>query len=98
MMRPFPTVLALFALSPLLPAQQRAARAEFPPAVQCAAEEEADAFRRLVLEPEASRRAVTKLQNGLTWHRDLESATGQAAREGRLVLWIRALGDLTGFS
>ena len=57
---------------------------------------EARGFRRLKLAGEEVRPAMTKLATELDWHDSLQSAQRVAKRTGKPIVWIHALGDLTG--
>jgi hypothetical protein len=37
-----------------------------------------------------------RVVNGLHWHNDLNAALQDAARQGKMVLWIHMLGDIKG--
>ncbi len=49
-----------------------------------------------IIEPAAVAAGVEKLSRDLVWHPTLALAREQAAREGKMILWLHALGDLTG--
>ena len=58
---------------------------------------EARAFRKLEVPGEEVVRNAERLTTELRWHASLAEARATAAREGKPVLWIQALGDLEGF-
>lgn len=57
---------------------------------------EARGFRRLQVDGAQVRPATEKLAKELKWHRSLKSAQREARRTGKPIVWIHALGDLTG--
>ena len=61
------------------------------------ASREAMEFRGLVVEKRAVRQQVRKLTKELVWHKKLDDALRAAEQSGKPVLWIHALGKLTGY-
>ena len=61
------------------------------------ASKEALQFRALVVEKRQVRKQVGKLTRGLVWHKKLDAALDAAGQSGKPVLWIQALGKLTGY-
>lgn len=59
-------------------------------------EREARGFRRLQVEGDEVRPATEKLAKELTWHDSLQSAQRVARRTGKPIVWVHALGELTG--
>ena len=53
-------------------------------------------YRRLKVDGQEVRLAVEKLTQELNWHSSLSSAQREAKRTGKPILWIHALGELTG--
>jgi hypothetical protein len=53
-------------------------------------------FRRLQVDGEQVRPATEKLAKELKWHDSLRSAQRAAKATGKPIVWIHALGDLTG--
>lgn len=53
-------------------------------------------FRRLKVDGAEVRPAMEKLATELDWHDSLQSAQRVAKRTGKPIVWIHALGDLTG--
>jgi hypothetical protein len=53
-------------------------------------------YRRLQTPGNEVRPAVEKLAQELDWHDSLQSAQRVAKRTGKPIVWIQALGDLTG--
>ncbi len=59
-------------------------------------EREAAGFRRLQVDGSQVRPETEKLARELAWHDSLESAQRVAKRTGKPIVWIHALGNLTG--
>ena len=90
------SLLAALALSPLLPAQSPvdiAWMVRDPEAVAQAVE-----FRGLEVPGKKVRPAVTKVARQLHWHRTLKSAVREARAADKPILWVQALGNLTGYT
>ena len=62
-----------------------------------AADLEARAFQRPLRGGEGLARAVRKVNGQLHWHDDLDEALRAAADQGKPLVWIQALGSLSGF-
>ncbi|HEY9717337.1 MAG TPA: hypothetical protein V6C69_07710 [Trichormus sp.] len=52
--------------------------------------------RKAVLTGSEVQENELRVVNGLQWHNDLNSALQDAARQGKMVLWIHMLGDIKG--
>lgn len=53
-------------------------------------------YRKLRLPGEQLQRNVTKLTGELRWHETLAAAQAVARKQNKPILWIQALGDLSG--
>ena len=58
--------------------------------------QQARAYRRLKTPGKQVRPAVEKLAQELDWHDSLQSAQRVSQSTGKPIVWIHALGDLTG--
>lgn len=52
--------------------------------------------KQMLVEPAAVEASVSKVTNEIKWHDSLDEARAEAKRTGKLVLWMHALGELTG--
>ena len=62
-----------------------------------AAQQQARSFQRSVTDGRAVKKGVARLRS-LVWHKKLKSAYASARRHNKPVLWIQALGSLTGYA
>ena len=60
-------------------------------------QKDAKAYRRLKMPAEALQANIEKLTGQLDWQNSLEEARRIAKRDGKSVLWIHALGELSGY-
>jgi hypothetical protein len=49
-----------------------------------------------VISGHIAKERVTKLSNEIKWHTRLSDAQAEAAREGKLILWVHMLGEIDG--
>ena len=61
-------------------------------------ERDARTFQQLRLQGKELSRAIAKLIYKLKWHKSLNSAQKAAVKLGKPILWIQALGKLTGYT
>jgi len=61
-------------------------------------QQEAKAFRSLQYKGKKLRRDISKVTRKLKWHKTLAAAQKQAVRSGKPILWIHALGKLSGYT
>ncbi len=52
--------------------------------------------RNALVDPATVEASVSKVTNQIHWYDSLEEAKAEAKRTGKLVLWMHALGELTG--
>ncbi len=98
--------LTTFFLSTLAGAQQPVAceAASLSPATETQSGESKDAhsaaraFQNLVLDGKQVASGVKKLRKELKWHTNLGTAAAQARKENKPILWIQALGKLSGYT
>ena len=95
MFRPLIALGAAATLSAVAGAQKPLRAADIP--VSQAATEAATAFHTLKIGRALVYPRVRKLIDELTWHKRLDEALGAARQAGKPVLWIQALGRLTGY-
>ena len=73
------------------------ARATSRPSVGRDAKHEARTFRKLKVSGEQVEKNVAKLTDELKWFKTLGGALKAGTEKKKPVLWIQALGDLTGY-
>lgn len=54
--------------------------------------------RRAKVDAEENAKNIEKVSKELTWHTSLDAARKLAKKEGKLVFWIQALGDIDGYT
>ncbi len=62
-----------------------------------AAKRDARKFQWVEVDGKKLQPRVQRLIHDLTWHKTLAAAKTEAARTGKPILWIHALGDIDGF-
>ena len=62
-----------------------------------AIQKDAKAYKKLKMPAEALQANIEKLTHQLDWQDSLEEARRIAKRDGKSVLWIHALGELSGY-
>lgn len=62
------------------------------------AEKEAEAFRQKQVHGLELKKAVDQVRKSLDWYDDLDAAAKAAAEQKKPIVWIHALGELSGFS
>lgn len=75
---------------------QQPLRAEDIP-ISAEATAKAQEFQQLKVGKRLVNERFRKLKKELTWHKKLEDALGAAKKSGKPVVWIHALGKLTGY-
>ena len=85
-------VLSLFAPCT---AQKPLRAADIPVGVE--ATKTARQFQQLKLSNVQVKKRVRKLHKELTWHKRLDKAVAAAKVSGKPIVWIHALGKLTGY-
>lgn len=101
---PFPAaILALALAAPPLAAQQPEPSAEMAAMVRSMVDEATPAgaaheFQALRVDAREFRSDWKAMVRGQGWHSSLQTAADRAANEGKLVLWVQALGAMTGFT
>ena len=65
--------------------------------ISAAATKQARAFHNLKVSKRLVQRRVKKLIKELNWHKSLPNALAAAEKSGKPIVWIHALGSLTGF-
>lgn len=82
------STLALAQDSNRIPAQQKIG----------AAKQTAQAFTHLVLPGKEVSSGIRKLRKELKWYKTLRVASREAKKTGKPILWIQALGKLSGYT
>ena len=62
-----------------------------------AAKRDARKFQWVEVDGKKLQPRVQRLIHDLTWHKTLAAAKTEAAKTGKPILWIHALGDIDGF-
>jgi len=75
---------------------QQPLRAEDIP-ISAEATAQAKEFQKLKVDRRLVNKRYRKLTKELTWHKKLDDALGAARQSGKPVVWIHALGKLTGY-
>ena len=86
---------ALLSLHVPVPGQQPLGAEDIP--MSAAAAEEARRFRELKVSKFVVNKRVRKLTKKLVWHTKLDRALAASKRSGKPLVWIQALGRLTGY-
>lgn len=95
MMRPAWSVALVLCAQISVSAQTPLSSSEIPVSKQATAD--AKAFRAQVVSEKEVYRNVRKLTTELKWHSRLKTATKEANKNGKPILWIQALGELNGY-
>jgi hypothetical protein len=85
----------LLSLHVPIPGQQPLGAEDIP--MSAAAAEEARRFRELKVSKFVVNKRVRKLTKKLVWHTKLDRALAASKRSGKPLVWIQALGRLTGY-
>jgi hypothetical protein len=85
----------LLSLHVPVPGQQPLGAEDIP--MSAAAAEEARRFRELKVSKFVVNKRVRKLTKKLVWHTKLDRALAASKRSGKPLVWIQALGRLTGY-
>jgi hypothetical protein len=95
MIRPLAVVGVALSLYGFAIAQQPLRAVDIP--ISPAATQSAQEFRNLKIDKALVHQRVRKLTKELTWHKKLDAALAASQQSGKPVLWIQALGKLTGY-
>lgn len=52
--------------------------------------------KQMLVDPTTVEASVSKVTNQIHWYDSLDDAKAEAKRTGKMVLWMHALGELTG--
>ncbi len=85
----------LLSLHVPIPGQQPLGAEDIP--MSAAAAEAAQRFRELKVSKLVVKKRVRKLTKELVWHTKLDRALAASKRSGKPLVWIHALGKLTGY-
>ncbi len=95
MMRPLRVCFIVLSLYAPSLAQQALVAKDIP--LDLKATSQARQFQQVKVNKSQVHQQVSKLKSELTWHKRLDDAVRAAQKSGKPILWIHALGDLTGY-